>query len=113
MVVPIGELTNKHFSTNTFNSISVQIAKALAYEAIDIDSNNDIRRRTAFPSNLSSRSYSVSSMASSVSYYKRMDINNNLLDEKTTKFINSSQLSYCHIQVHLSEKYISTVILLS
>ena len=76
--MPIGELVNKHFSTKTFNSIPIQMVKALVYKMMDIDSNNDIRKRTTSPENLSSNSYSVSLIALSVLYHKRMEINNNL-----------------------------------
>jgi len=65
------------------------MAKAPAYKVMDIDSNNDIKERTTSPENLSSRSYSVSSIASSVLYHKRMEINNNLLNKETIEPINS------------------------
>ena len=94
IVVLIEELVNKYFSTNTFNLIPIQMAKAPAYKTINVDSNNDIRERTTSPSNSSSRSYLVFSTASSTLYHKRIDINNNLLDEETTELIDSSHLSY-------------------
>ena len=94
MVVSIEELANKYFSTETFNSIPIQMAKAPAYETIDINSNDDVKERTTSLENSSFRSYSVSSMASSVPYHKRMEINNNLLDKEAIEPINSSQLSY-------------------
>jgi len=70
------------------------MTKALAYKAININSNNNVREKTTSLENSSSRSCLVSSMALSVPYHERMKINNNLLDEETIEPINSSQLSY-------------------
>jgi len=94
MVVPIRELANKYISTTTFISIPTQIAIKPAYETMGVDQNNIIRERSTSPSNVSFRRNSISSRASSVPYHKKMEINNNLLDEEFTEPIDSSQLSY-------------------
>jgi len=52
--------------------------------AMDVDFVNNfdnVRRRFPFSSKVSSKSISVSSNTSSVLYYERMVINNNLSDE--------------------------------
>ena len=61
---------------------------------IDIDGFNSFRRRNNSPSNVSFRSSSVLSKASSVPYFKRIEIKNDLPDEDIVEPINSSQLLY-------------------
>ena len=94
MIALIEQLVDKYFSTKTFNLILIQMAKAPAYEVIDVNSNNDIKGKTTSLRNLSFRSCLVSLTASSILYYKRIEINNNLPDEETIEPIDSSQLSY-------------------
>jgi len=62
--------------------------------AMNIDGFNSFRRRNNFPSNVSFRSSSVLSKASSIPYFKRIEIKNDLPDEDIVEPINSSQLSY-------------------
>jgi len=62
--------------------------------AMDIDGFNSFRRRNNSPSNVSLRSSSVLSKASSVPYFKRIEIKNDLPDKDIVEPINSSQLSY-------------------
>jgi len=64
---------------------------------MDIDSinnYNDVRKKTYFLSNISTRSVSIVSQASFLPYYERMLINNNLSDKEIMEPIDSSQLSY-------------------
>ena len=61
--------------------------------AIDIDSDI-IRERSNSSSSISSRSTSIVSKVSSMSYHKMIEINNSLLDKEFVNLINSSQLSY-------------------
>jgi len=61
---------------------------------MDINQNNIIRGRLTSPSNADYRSNSISSRTLSVSYHKRIEINNNLLNKEFTEPIDSSQLSY-------------------
>jgi len=65
-----------------------------ANKVINIDNYNDIRERTTSSRKASSRSASVTSNVSSIPYYERMEINNNLPDKEFRDLINSSQLSY-------------------
>jgi len=86
MVASNSELANIHTFTSTFNSKLFQIDRTLANVAMDIDSD--------ITSSKSSRSTSIVLKASSMPYYKRMEINNDLPDEKFVNSIDSSQLSY-------------------
>ena len=61
---------------------------------INIDDINSFRERSNSPSKASFRSSSVLSKASSISYFERMEIKNNLSEKNLVKPINSSQLSY-------------------
>jgi len=70
------------------------MARTLAYEAIDINNFNNIRERSTSPSKMSSKSPSISSTTSSIPYHEKMEINNDLPDEKFTEPVNSFQLSY-------------------
>ena len=94
MVAPNRDLGNKQFSSSAFTSFASQIAHLSANLAIDIDKNNkvdnydDVRGRSPSSINVSSRN------ASSIPYYERIVINNNIPDEEFRKPIDSSQLSY-------------------
>jgi len=57
--------------------------------AMDIDSNS-VRERSNFPSKESSRSASVTLNISSIPYHKRIEINNDLPDEKVRNPVESS-----------------------
>ena len=93
MVAPIRELVNKSFSTSAFNLQPQQIAQ-LSFN-IDIDINLNITRgRSAPSSKLSSRKSLTYSNASSAPYYKRIEAQNNFLNEDIWKPVNNSQLSY-------------------
>ena len=89
MVALIRDLENEHLFTLAFNLITSQIARTLAYEAIDIDNFNNIRERSASPSKMSSKSPSISSTTSSIPYHEKMEINNDLPDEKFTEPVDS------------------------
>ena len=69
------------------------MAKIPADVVIDVNDDN-IRGRSFLPSKVSLRSTSVTSNASSIPYYEKMEINNNLLDKKVRDLVDSSQLSY-------------------
>ena len=79
IVAPIRELVNIHIFTLAFNLIPLQIARLPANMAIDVNNYNDIREKLTFPSKVSLRSTSVTSNASSILYYEKMKINNDLL----------------------------------
>jgi len=55
---------------------------------------NIIRERSASFSRISFRDSSTHSLASSYSYYERIEIQNNLLDEHIQNPVDNSQLSY-------------------
>ena len=69
------------------------MAKIPADVMIDIDDDN-IRGRSFLPSKVSSRSTLVTSNASSIPYYEKMEINNDLLDKEVRDPVDSSQLLY-------------------
>jgi len=60
----------------------------------NFDNYNDVRGRYHSLSNVSSRSTSVISKASSIPYHKKMVINNDLPNEEFMEPVDSSQLSY-------------------
>lgn len=90
IVALIGELVNKYLFTTTVNLIPIQIAKKLAQDAMNIENNDNIRKRLTSPSKESSKSNPILSTALSISYHIRIEINNNLLDKEFTEPINSS-----------------------
>jgi len=96
MVAPNRNLGNIHFLSSAFTTTSTQMNSLLSTLEMNINSINNydnVRERTHSPSNISTRSTSVVSQASSLLYYERMVINNNLSDKKIVEPINSSQLS--------------------
>jgi len=70
------------------------MARILAYEAMDINNFNNIREKSTSPSKMSSKNLSISSTTSSIPYHEKMEINNDLPDEKFTEPVDSFQLSY-------------------
>ena len=70
------------------------MARILDYEAIDINNFNNIRERSTSPSKMSSKSPSISFTTSFIPYHEKMEINNDLPDEKFTEPVDSFQLSY-------------------
>jgi len=70
------------------------MSKVPASEEMNIDLNDNIRRRPTSPYKTSSRSSFVSSTVSSIPYYKRIEINNNIPDKDIVEPVNSSQLLY-------------------
>ena len=103
MVVPNRDLGNIHFLSSAFTTTSTQtstqtnpnpLPSALEMDINSVDNYDDVRGRTHSPSNVSTRSVSVVSQASSLPYHERMVINNNLPDEDIVEPIDNSQLSY-------------------
>ena len=70
------------------------LPSTLEMDINSINNYNDVRKRTYFLSNVSTRSVSIVSQASSLPYHERMLINNNLPDKEIMEPIDSSQLSY-------------------
>ena len=74
------------------------MACLLVESMIDINVNkyvnnyDDVRGRFLSPNSINSRSASVLSKASTISYYKRIKIQNDFPDEEFREHINSSQL---------------------
>jgi len=86
-----------HFLSSAFTTTSTQmnsLPSTLKMDIDSIDNYNNVRRRAYFPSNISTRSISVVSQASSLPYHERMVINNNLSNKEIIEPIDSSQLSY-------------------
>ena len=97
MVVPNRDLGNIHFLSSAFTTTSTQMNSLPSALEMNIDSINNydnVRERTHSPSNISTRSVSVVSQASSLLYHKRMVINNDLSNKEIVEPIDSSQLSY-------------------
>ena len=97
MIVPNRDLGNICFVSSAF-TISTTYMHPLP-SAIEIDINNvdnfdDVGRRSHSLSNVSSRSVSLVSRASSRLYHEKIMINNNLSDKEIVESIDRSQLSY-------------------
>ena len=97
MIVSNRDLRNMYFSTSAFLSIAFQIDCLPANSVMNIDdyknvSNyNNAKERTSFlSSKVSLRNTSVNSKASSMGYYKRMEIQNELSDKELMEPINNS-----------------------
>ena len=60
----------------------------------NVDNFDNVRRRSPSPSRVTSRSTSIISKTSSIPYHKRMEIQNDFLEEELREPIDSSQLSY-------------------
>ena len=71
-----------------------QLPANLVININDINFSANVRGRSHFSSRATTRSTSLSSSASSVSYYKRMEIKNDLPDDNFKEPADSSQLSY-------------------
>jgi len=61
---------------------------------MDINLNDNIRERPTFPCKTNSRSNFVSSVVSSIPYYEKMKINNDISDKNIIEFVDSLQLLY-------------------
>jgi len=97
MVVPNRDLGNIHFFSSAFTTTSTQtnpLPSALEMDINSVDNYDNVRGRTHSPSNVSTRSASIVSQASSLPYHERMVINNDLPDEDIVEPIDNSQLSY-------------------
>jgi len=97
MVAPNRDIRNINFLSSVFTTSLVQMACLSPDVAMDIDKHSidnydDVRRRNASPSNVFSRSTSVSSSTSSIPYHKRMVINNKLPNQEHVEPIDNSQL---------------------
>ena len=64
------------------------------------DNYNEMKDRTASPNLQSSKAFSMSSSKSSVTYYVRMENNNDLEDDINMEPINNSQLLYVTFTEH-------------
>jgi len=62
--------------------------------SININNYDNVRGKNTSPSNVSSRSVSVSSSTFSIPYHERMVINNELSDQEHVEPIDNFQLSY-------------------
>ena len=93
MVASIRELVNILFPT-TFTAIQPKPMTYLPFN-MDIDVDIDmIRRRSTSFSQISSRKSPTHSVASSVPYHERMEIQNNLLNKDKQEPVKSFKLSY-------------------
>ena len=64
------------------------------------DNYNEMKDRTTFPNLQFSKAFSMSSSKSSVTYYVRMENNNDLEDDINMEPINNSQLLYATLTEH-------------
>ena len=94
------DLRNIQISTSAFLFTTLQIDCLLAGSVMDIDFNknvnnfDNIRRRRPSPSRVILRSTFIILKTSSILYHKRMEMQNEFLEEEFRKPIDSSQLSY-------------------
>jgi len=79
IVVPIRELVNIYFFNSLASTTHFSIAQISSNMDMDVN-YNIIRERSALSSKSGSRSLSISSNTSLVSYYKYMEMNNDLPD---------------------------------
>ena len=95
--MPNRDLGNIHFVSTAFTTFTIYIhlfPSAMEMDIDKVDNFDDVRERSQSPSNISSRSMSLVSRASSKPYYERMMIKNNLPNKEIVESIDRSQLSY-------------------
>ena len=93
MVVPIREVVNKHCSF--FSAFSTNLAMTSYPSDIEMCGIDDSKSREhSAIFKCSSRKSLILSNASSISYHRRIKINNELSEEDSTNPVNSSYLSY-------------------
>jgi len=96
IVVPNRNLRNIQFFTSAIPSTILQMACLPVESVIDINVNkyvnnyDDVREKSPSPNSINSRSASVFSKAFTISYYKRIEIQNDFLNEEFRESINSS-----------------------
>ena len=93
VVVLIRELANIHSFTLASSSKSSTMATLLSNMNIDIDIDI-IKRKSIFFSKINLRKSSILSNTLSVSYYEKIEHNNNLPDKEIWDLVNSFQLLY-------------------
>ena len=99
MVALNRDIRNINLHSSAFTNSSAQMVFFPPSVAIDIvkhsvNNYDDIRGRKSSSSNISSRSILVVSGISSIIYYNRMIINNDLPEQEQVEPIDNSQLSY-------------------
>jgi len=97
MIEPVREVVNKHCSLSLAFSTNQTMTSYHSNVEMDSINNNKLRECSVISSKCSSRESSILSNASSIPYYRRMEINNNLLEEDHTNPVDSSHLSYARI----------------
>jgi len=94
MVAPIREVVNKHCSFfSAFCTNLAMTSYSSDIEMCGID-NSKLREHSAIFSKCSSREFSILSNTSSISYHRKIEINNELPEEDSTNLVDSSYLSY-------------------
>ena len=94
MIEPVREVVNKHCSlSSAFSTNQTMTSYPFNVETGSIN-NSKLRECSVISSKYSLRESSILSNASSIPYYRRMEINNNFLEENYTNPVDSSHLSY-------------------
>jgi len=94
MIEPVRKVVNKHCSLSSAFSMNQTMTSYPSNVEMGSIDNSKLRECSVISSKCSSRESSILSNASSIPYYRRMEINNNLFEEDHTNLVNSSHLSY-------------------
>ena len=98
IIVPVREVVDKHCSfSSTFSTNSTMTSYPSNVKMCDID-NSKFREYSAIFSKYSLREFLILLNTSSIPYYRKIEINNELPKEDSTNPVNSSQLSYMKIE---------------
>jgi len=99
MVASNRDIKNINFYSSALTNFLTQIVffflgVAMNVDKYSIDNYDNMRKRKSSPSNISSRNVSVISNVSSVVYYDRMIINNDLFKQEQVEPIDNFQVLY-------------------
>ena len=99
VVVSNRDIRNINFLSSVFTTSLAQMAYLPSNVAMDVNKHSinnydNVRGKNTFPSNVSSRSTSVSSSTFSIPYHERMVINNEHPNQEHVEPIDNFQLSY-------------------
>jgi len=94
MIVLVREVVNKYCSLSSAFSTNQTMTSYPSNVEIGGINNSKLRGCSVISSKCSSRESSILSNASPIPYHRRMEINNDLLEEDHTNPVDSSHLSY-------------------
>ena len=97
MVVPVREVVNKHCSFFLAFSTNPTITSYLSNIEMCGINDSKLREHSAISNKCSSREFSIFLSISSISYHRKMEINNEHPKEDSTNSVDSSQPFYAEI----------------